>query len=140
MRERTRDHLALLRDVRPTGLIARRLALVVVLASVACAGPQRASDPLRPVVAGPRWPVKTREHVDLWFHGFAMLMDDTARVPLFDRGYRDRLTVERNRRGLYTALDSARRELVAGLRALRRSRGRSSSGSTSAAGRSSSAG
>lgn len=117
VRERTRDHLALLRDVRPTGLIARRLALVVVLASVACAGPQRASDPLRPVVAGPRWPVKTREHVDLWFHGFAMLMDDTATVPLFDRGYRDRLTVERNRRGLYTALDSARRDLVAGLRA-----------------------
>ncbi|MFM9014485.1 MAG: hypothetical protein ACKORK_13170, partial [Gemmatimonadota bacterium] len=55
--------------------------------------------------------------MDLWLHGFALLMDDTATVPLFDRGYRDHLTVERNRRGLYTALDSARRDLVAGLRA-----------------------
>lgn len=111
--------MALLCDVRPTGVNRRQpaLALLVFLAALGCAGPQRATDPLRPVVAGPRWPVKTREHVDLWLHGFAMLMDDTATVPLFDRGYRDRLTVERNRRGLYTALDSARRDLVAGLRA-----------------------
>jgi len=111
--------VALLRDLRPTGVIRRRPALAVLLGItvLGCAGPQRASDPLRPVTAGPRWPVKTREHVDLWLHGFALLTDDTAAVPLFDRGYRDHLTVERNRRGLYTALDSARRDLVAGLRA-----------------------
>lgn len=93
------------------------LGLVLAVGVLACAGPQRASDPLRPVAAGPRWPVKTREHVDLWLHGYAMLMDDTATVPLFARTYRDRLTVERNRRGLYTALDSARRDLAEGLRA-----------------------
>lgn len=73
----------------------RRPALAVLLgvAVLGCAGPQRASDSLRPVTAGPRWPVKTREHVDLWLHGFALLTDDTAAVPLFDRGYRDRKSV-----------------------------------------------
>src|SRR5947207_1550682 len=33
------------------------------------------------------WPIKTREHVDLWLHGFAMLQEDTTFVPFFRRGY-----------------------------------------------------
>jgi hypothetical protein len=37
--------------------------------------------------------VKTREHIDLWLHGYALVQDDTAQVPFFERGYRDRLTV-----------------------------------------------
>src|SRR3954469_19327236 len=31
------------------------------------------------------WPVKTREHVDLWLHGFALLQEDTTFVPFFRR-------------------------------------------------------
>lgn len=57
---------------------------------------------------GPQWPVKTREHVDLWFHVFALLQDDTSTVPLFDRGYRERITIAKNSRGLYTKFDEQR--------------------------------
>jgi hypothetical protein len=114
--------VAVLRHLRPAGVTrgaARHFAAAAVglgLALAACAGPQRASDPLRPVSVGPKWPVKTREHVDLWLHGYALLLDDSATVPLFARGYRDLVTVEKNRRGVYTALDSTRRALATTLR------------------------
>ena len=45
-----------------------------------------------------RWPVKTAEHIDLWLHAFAMLATDSAPMPLYRRGYRDSLTVLKNRR------------------------------------------
>jgi hypothetical protein len=52
------------------------------------------------------WPIKTREHVDLWLHGFAMLDDDTlATIPPFRPGYRDALTVLKNTRNVLTQLD-----------------------------------
>ena len=53
-----------------------------------------------------QWPVKTREFVDLWLHGFALLTDDSSQVPLFRRGYRDAVTVEKNRRGIVSDLDA----------------------------------
>jgi len=100
--------------------VIRRPALLgaaaLAIALGACAGPQRASDPLRPVSVGPKWPVKTREHVDLWLHGYALLLEDSSVVPLFAHGYRDHVTVEKNRRGVYTGLDSARRALATTLR------------------------
>ena len=58
------------------------------------------------------WPVKTREHLDLWLHGFAMLQQDTTRIPLFRRGYRDGMVVEKNRRGITTLLDQNRDKLT----------------------------
>lgn len=65
------------------------------------------------VASGTPWGVKSREHVDLWLHGFAMLQDDTTRVPLYRRGYRDEMTVVRNRGRISTALDSNRTRLQA---------------------------
>ncbi len=91
-------------------------ALTVTLTLGACAGTQTSAAPLRPVVRGPQWPVKTREHVDLWLHGFALLMEDTSAVPLFERGYGERVTIEKNKRGLYTAFDSSRSALAAMVR------------------------
>ena len=61
---------------------------------------------------GPQWPVKTREHVDLWFHVFALIQDDTAKVPFFERGYRERITILKNSRGLYTKFDEQRNALA----------------------------
>ncbi|HYD51700.1 MAG TPA: hypothetical protein VEA99_03695 [Gemmatimonadaceae bacterium] len=61
------------------------------------------------------WPVKTREHVDLWLHGYAMLQADTARVPLFRRGYQSRLRSLRQERGLRTRLDAETEALRARL-------------------------
>jgi hypothetical protein len=58
------------------------------------------------------WPVKTREHVDLWLHGFALLQPDTTQVPFFQRGYRDQLTVAKNRANVTTILDANRDQLT----------------------------
>ena len=53
------------------------------------------------------WPIKTREHIDLWLHGFAMLDDDTtAAIPLFRTGYHDDLTVLKNKANVLTQLDA----------------------------------
>jgi hypothetical protein len=64
---------------------------------------------VEPVITGRAidrtWPVKTREHVDLWLHGFALLSDDSSKVPLFRRGYRDELTVLKNKANVLTQLD-----------------------------------
>lgn len=57
------------------------------------------------------WPVKTREHIDLWLHGYALVQDDSAQVPYFRRGYRDRLTVIKNQANLLTGLDRVRDSL-----------------------------
>ncbi|MGI8497761.1 MAG: hypothetical protein ACR2OG_09305 [Gemmatimonadaceae bacterium] len=59
------------------------------------------------------WPLKTREHVDLWLHAFALVQEDTTRVPLFARGYRDQMTVLKNRGNVLTQLDVNRDKLRA---------------------------
>lgn len=52
------------------------------------------------------WGVKSREHVDLWLHGFALLQSDTASpLPLFDPEYRDNLVVIKNNAHVLTQLD-----------------------------------
>ncbi|GLC27072.1 hypothetical protein [Roseisolibacter agri] len=97
-----------LRPQHPTAAPARRLLPLVRLALAgalalpllaACGGgaaPETAPTPSTGGAASgsatPQpaavWPLRTREHVDLWLHGFAMLVDDTAQVPIFRRGYR----------------------------------------------------
>ena len=52
------------------------------------------------------WPTSTREHVDLWLHGYALLTGDTARVPFFRRGYRQQMREIRRSRSVYTQLDA----------------------------------
>ncbi len=55
-----------------------------------------------------RWPIKTSQHVDVWLHAFAMLTEDTLIVPTFRAGYRDSLTVIKNRANVLTSLDTYR--------------------------------
>lgn len=55
-----------------------------------------------------RWPIKTAEHVDLWLHAFALVSNDSARMPLYRRGYRDSLVVVKNRLGVFSSLDKNR--------------------------------
>jgi hypothetical protein len=65
-----------------------------------------------PATTAPRnWPVLTRSHVDLWLHGYAMLLRDSARVPVFRRGYRDRVQAARTQRNVTTLLDANRDRL-----------------------------
>lgn len=51
------------------------------------------------------WRSASREVVDLWLHGFAMLQSDSSLVPYFDRGYRQRMLQLRRQRGVTTGLD-----------------------------------
>jgi hypothetical protein len=102
--------MEVLRDLRPLGRLTLLLAAVVLVAAPLEA--QRRGRGAPAAAPAPQWPVKTREHVDLWLHAFALLQDDTATVPFFARGYRERVTVAKNARGLYTAFDTARDELA----------------------------
>src|SRR4051812_22678090 len=61
------------------------------------------------------WGVKTREHVDLWLHGYAMLQEDTTFVPFFRRGYGTDMTVLKNRANAVSQLDANRDKLRARL-------------------------
>lgn len=53
-----------------------------------------------------RWPIKTREHVDLWLHGFAFVAPDSSPVPLYRAGYREEMIVARNAAAAITDLDA----------------------------------
>lgn len=61
------------------------------------------------------WPVRTAEYFDLWLHGYALVSNDTAKVPLFERGYRDRMLQLRRDRNVTTALDANRQALQDGI-------------------------
>lgn len=52
------------------------------------------------------WPLRVREHIDLWLHGFALLHRDSTLVPYFRPGYSQRVAGERQRLGLTTLFDT----------------------------------
>lgn len=103
--------MEVLRDLRALRALILALAGLALAAGPADAQRGRRAEPLRQ--AGPQWPVKTREHVDLWLHAFALLQADTAAVPFFDRGYAERITITKNSRGIYTKFDEQRAALAA---------------------------
>jgi hypothetical protein len=92
-----------LRDVPPVAALAASLACATVGTQTPAGTPGEEPSPGPAATAG--WAVRTRQHVDLWLHGYALLQRDTARVPLFRRGYRDRMLAERRQLGVTTALD-----------------------------------
>lgn len=70
--------------------------------------------PPPPLIAA-AWPVRTREHLDLWLHAYALISPDTTLIPYFRRNYRDRLLTVRRQRGVTTQLDAERERLAARL-------------------------
>ncbi|MEP6621742.1 MAG: hypothetical protein ABJE47_20615, partial [bacterium] len=64
-----------------------------------------------PLVAA-TWPLRTREHVDLWLHSYALISEDTTLVPYFRRGYRDKVTALRTQRGVTSLMDANRQKLL----------------------------
>ena len=58
------------------------------------------------------WPVRAREHVDLWLHAYALLAPDSNLVPYFRRGYRDQMLTLRRQRGVTTQLDATQARLL----------------------------
>jgi len=103
------------------GIIAGALGLAVA----ACATPSTSGAPgpspaggntsaqggTTPIVQA-TWPVRTREHVDLWLHSYALLTPDSTLVPYFRRGYRERMLELRRQRGVSTQLDATRARLL----------------------------
>ncbi|HUF28621.1 MAG TPA: hypothetical protein VMM18_16700 [Gemmatimonadaceae bacterium] len=57
------------------------------------------------------WPIRVREHVDLWLHGFALLQRDTARVPYFERGYAARYNALKTSANVLTQIETNRDRL-----------------------------
>jgi hypothetical protein len=53
------------------------------------------------------WPVRTREHVDLWLHAYALLTPDSNYIPYFRRGYAEKVNAVRRQRGISTLLDAS---------------------------------
>lgn len=104
-------------------LVRRGSSIAALIAPLACATtgtPTPAETPsAEPRTAGPPptagWAIRTRQQVDLWLHGYALLQRDTARIPFFRRGYRDRMLAERRQQGVTTALDLNAERLTARL-------------------------
>jgi hypothetical protein len=92
----------------------RKSGALLLLALAGCAtagtGGGGTATTTAPAASG-AWPVLTRMHADLWLHGYAMLLRDTATVPVFRRGYRDRAQVAKNQRNVTTMLDANRTQL-----------------------------
>src|SRR5438045_8482916 len=65
-------------------------------------GPSTDQTTGRPAIV---WPIKVREHVDLWLHGYAMLQEDTTFVPVVKRGFGTAMTVPEHRATAVPALD-----------------------------------
>ncbi len=59
------------------------------------------------------WPIRTREHLDVWLHSYALITPDTTLVPYFRRGYHDRIAAVRRQRGVSTLIDANRDRLLA---------------------------
>lgn len=94
----------------------RRIAWLTVLAATACTSAGGGGGVPETGVSGSAsqtWPVLTRSHVDLWLHGYAMLLRDTSTVPVFRPGYRDRVQAAKTQRGVSTRLDANRERLQA---------------------------
>ncbi|HJQ21643.1 MAG TPA: hypothetical protein VJ867_14945 [Gemmatimonadaceae bacterium] len=92
-------------------------AVVFLLACVAgCApgvstGSGGAATPAQQQTPAQQWPVLTRRHVDLWLHGYAMLLRDTAQVPVFRKDYRAKIEALKAQRNVKTMLDVNRERL-----------------------------
>lgn len=110
-------------DVSVSGRLRLAAMAAVVCGAAACASLGAGAAPEGPVSASPgavppsEWRTTTHEHVDLWLHGYAMLSRDTASVPLFARGYRERMQAQKARMGITTMLDANRDRLAARLAA-----------------------
>lgn len=93
----------------------RTISILAFLFVGACSGATSGGAPATtttaPAAQSAIWPVKTRMHVDLWLHGYAMLLRDTATIPVFRRGYRDRIQAAKGQRNLSTMLDANRDRL-----------------------------
>ena len=108
-------------------MLARSVASLLLALAAACAGVTPSADPAPvPARTSPgsqtsgsspliqsTWPVRTREHLDVWLHSYALITPDTTLVPYFRRGYRDRIGGVRRQRGVTSLIETNRDRLLA---------------------------
>lgn len=101
-----------MRKLRSHGLSRRTSAVLAGLFAIgaisATSAPAQSGTQPRP-----GWRVQTKEHVDLWLHGFAMLTSDTGHVPFFARGYKQEITALKRQKSVLTQLDVNQPQLSA---------------------------
>lgn len=111
------------RQLRATTRLRSALAVVLAVGAAACATTSVGSGSSAGAASAAtgrvpsEWRTVTHEHVDLWLHGYAMLSRDTAAVPLFERGYRERMQAQKARLNVLTQLDANQDRLAARLAA-----------------------
>lgn len=88
------------------GLVTAGLAACASAGTTALPDDGRSGSADQTVSAAETWPIRTREHLDLWLHGYAMIQDDTSLVPLFRRGYKSEMRALRARSNVSTQLDA----------------------------------
>ena len=103
------------RRVRASSSIFAAL-IVATGCATAGVGPSTSSSgtvpsPSTSTTADHGWRVTTKEHVDLWLHGFALLTSDTGHVPFFARGYKQQITALKRQRNVFTQLDANQQKL-----------------------------
>src|SRR5437764_5369736 len=96
------------------------LLLVVFLSACATGGTTTGTGPSpsgtigqNPTTPAEVWGIKTREQVDLWLHGFAMVQDDSSLVPYFRRGYKSNMQALKSRSNIITQLHANNAKLHA---------------------------
>jgi len=113
----TARRAVIIRPLRQTMYLSVVAALATACATSGSGGPatppSSSETPGQPALA---WPVKTREHVDLWLHSVAMLTADTSKVPFFKPNYRSQMQVLKNQANVVTQLDANRATLEARFR------------------------
>ena len=102
----------------PLRAIALAAALAGAVGPAACTGIGGGGVPVSQPTANQQpaagqWTIRTRDHVDLWLHGFAILQTDSTLVPFFRRGYRDSVMAQRRHSNVTTLIDANRERLAA---------------------------
>ena len=104
--------------IRPFSRLALFGAASIALVGCAPAGsssPSTSPSPAANTSGAPTqtrgWRVTTKEHVDLWLHGFALLTSDTGHVPFFARGYKQQITALKRQRNVFSQLDANQQDL-----------------------------
>jgi hypothetical protein len=106
-------------NAHPRFFISTRACLAAAIVTVGCttvpggAGSTTTASQGDIAQSDQGWSPATREYVDLWLHGFAMLTSDTARVPYFQRGYRQRMLDQKRKSSVLTSLDANQQQLSA---------------------------
>jgi hypothetical protein len=68
--------------------------------------PAGSPQPTGAAARGTTWRIETREHVDLWLHGFAMLQTDSSLVPYYRLNYRSQVSDARRAMNVTSRLDA----------------------------------